>query len=201
MPLQTEFLLNADKCGENAFIQVKRSGPICLYKRVGMDGRPRELELFKVKTVKAGAPLPGGAKVEKDYESYPGASSFGRTALSIGGVGAEQRATQLFEVWAANPELSAVELSQNQSSQPVAGKPAAQAVVKVAKSRQRVDKDATYVIPDGEFTQADFAKANNMPERGRVYGILQQQVKSGKVKPVGLKKVGKGRPSAYFARA
>lgn len=202
MPLQTEFILNADKCGDHVFRQVKRSGPICLYSRTDVsDGRPRGLELFKVKTVKAGAPLPDGSVVEKDYEQYPGGAAFGRSALSIGGIGAEERANQLFEIWSANPDLSTVDLMSSQTTTSTS-ETASQAIVTIVKARRvRSDKNAVYVIPDGEFTQADFAKANGMPERGRVYGILQQQVKSGLVTPAGLKKSGKGRPQAYFTKA
>lgn len=202
MPLQTEFITNADACGDHVFTQIARKGNICLYKRTGVaDGRPKDLELFKVKTIKAGAALPGGNVVEKDYESYPGKAAFGKSAMSIGGIGADERATQLFDIWAANPDLNPLEVSEAAKGQPVTNPIAEQAVVRVAKTRVRSDKNAVYVIPDGEFTQADFAKANGLPERGRVYGILQQQVKSGLVTPVGLKKSGKGRPQAYFVKA
>jgi len=39
-----------------------------------------------------------------------------------------------------------------------------------------------------------------MPERGKVYGVLQAQVTKGLVKSLGLKKTGKGRPTAFFAK-
>lgn len=67
---------------------------------------------------------------------------------------------------------------------------------KVAKVRKpRVEKE--YQYPTGEFTQAQFAVANGMPERGAVWGVLDKLVNSGKITKV-LKQVGKGRPTQFF---
>jgi hypothetical protein len=189
MPLQAEFILNTDKCGDNIFRQIKRQGNICLYSRTGLaDGRPRGFELFKVKTVKAGASLPGGLKVEADYEQYPSARMFGKSAASICGEGSEARALELFTKWAADPapETKMIDVQTGE--------------VKV-RTRKSVNDNVVYVIPAGEFTQAGFAEANGMELRGRVYGVLQAQVTKGLVKSLGLKKVGKGRPTAFFVKA
>lgn len=79
-PLQTLFVMNANKVGDNVFKQLKRVGNICLYSRTPIhDEEPRWWEVIITKVVKEGTPLPGGAKVEADYENYPGASSFGLT--------------------------------------------------------------------------------------------------------------------------
>ncbi len=59
------------------------------------------------------------------------------------------------------------------------------------------DKVVTYNYPVGEFTQAQFANVNGMPERGTVWSVLDKLVKGGKLDKV-LKKLGKGRPSQVF---
>jgi hypothetical protein len=68
----------------------------------------------------------------------------------------------------------------------------------VAVTVAKVKKDVlTMVIPAGEFTQADFANANGLPERGVVWSKLDALVKAGKLaKKFGSN--GKGRPKAYF---
>lgn len=66
--------------------------------------------------------------------------------------------------------------------------------VTVAKVKKNV---VTFNIPTGEFTQADFANANGLPERGVVWSKLDGLVKEGKLtKRFGT--TGKGRPKAYF---
>lgn len=66
--------------------------------------------------------------------------------------------------------------------------------VTVAKVKKNV---VTFNIPVGEFTQADFANANGLPERGVVWSKLDGLVKEGKLtKRFGT--TGKGRPKAYF---
>lgn len=68
------------------------------------------------------------------------------------------------------------------------------AVVTVAKV---VNNVLTMVIPSGEFTQAEFANANGLPERGVVWSKLDALVKLGKLsKRFGT--TGKGRPKAFF---
>lgn len=53
------------------------------------------------------------------------------------------------------------------------------------------------IIPTGEFTQAEFAIANGLPERGVVWSKLDALVKAGTiVKRFGSN--GKGRPKAFF---
>lgn len=66
--------------------------------------------------------------------------------------------------------------------------------VTVAKVTKGV---VTMVIPTGEFTQAEFAIANGLPERGVVWSKLDTLVKSGTLsKRFGT--TGKGRPKAFF---
>ena len=73
--------------------------------------------------------------------------------------------------------------------------------VKVKRTRKSGPDNTVYVIPDGEFTQAGFATANSMPVRGKVYAVIQTQLKRGLIKSVGMKQIGRGRPSVFFTKA
>lgn len=72
------------------------------------------------------------------------------------------------------------------------------AVVTVAKVR-KARVTLTMVIPSGEFTQAEIAKANGLPERGAIWGKIQKEIKENRIKLVEMRKVGKGRPTAIYA--
>ena len=77
--LQTKFEANVDKTGVNTFEQIKRTNEVALYKRTRPTGT-EVFEVFIIKVVPKGAKLPGGAVVAEEYESYPGAASFGKSA-------------------------------------------------------------------------------------------------------------------------
>lgn len=80
--LRTSFQKNVDHCGMHNFTQIKRSDKAALYQRTRLDGTIHSFEVFKIKVVLKGAPLPNNKFVEEDYESYPGKYSFGKTAYS-----------------------------------------------------------------------------------------------------------------------
>lgn len=82
MPIQPAFLTNADKCGDHIFTQIKRTGNVAVYRRNEVDtNKLIGFEVFVIKTVKAGTVFAkGGTPTENDYESYPGSSSFGKSA-------------------------------------------------------------------------------------------------------------------------
>ncbi len=82
MPLQKQFVTNADGCGDHVFTQLERSGNFAVYSRKNVKtDKVVWFEVVTIKTVKAGTVFAkGSAPTEFDYESYPGKSSFGRTA-------------------------------------------------------------------------------------------------------------------------
>jgi hypothetical protein len=80
--LQVEFKSNVDLCGLHTFKQIKTNGIAAIYQRIRSDGTTHSFEAFKIKVVKAGAPLPNGTVVLEDYQPYPGKSVFGKTAFS-----------------------------------------------------------------------------------------------------------------------
>ena len=99
--LEPEIHWTGDGFGESNAItlkQVKREGRVCIYERFRKCGTSDGYEVFTVKVVEAGAPMPGGGVVAETYESYPRANSFGRTAWHIRGlVNAEKRFQELLQ--------------------------------------------------------------------------------------------------------
>lgn len=83
--LPSEFIKNVDSCGDHRFIQLYRDENIALYIRKKLNEVIFGYECFKIKTVKAGTQLPGGALVEEDYEVYPSKNAFGKSAIYISG--------------------------------------------------------------------------------------------------------------------
>lgn len=79
--LQKEFTGNFDRVGNTKFIQLKKENGVAMYERQNMDGTFRSYEVFIVKVVEKGTPLPGGNTVQETYEQYPGCAAFGKTAF------------------------------------------------------------------------------------------------------------------------
>jgi uncharacterized membrane protein len=187
LPVQTSFLTNADGTGDQVFTQIKREGNVAIYRRDRVStGHTYGFEVVVLKQVKAGQPLPGGNVVEKDYESYPGSSSFGKSAW--------------FFMSEADAELKFDKVVKTLSTTPTVEVEATEVVGDVVVPVVEVKKknDTTWVIPQGEFTQADFAKANGLPERGTVYNILQSVINKGIVKLADRRKIGGGRPTSFY---
>jgi hypothetical protein len=94
--LQKEFTGNYDKVGMNKFVQLRKENGVAMYERFNTDGTTRSYEVFIIKTVPKGAPLPNGKTVEESYEQYPGANAFGKTAYDCRTLAqAEERFDQL----------------------------------------------------------------------------------------------------------
>ena len=94
--LQKEFTGNYDKVGMNKFVQLRKENGVAMYERFNTDGTTRSYEVFIVKVVPKGAPLPNGKTVEESYEQYPGANAFGKTAYDCRTMAqAEERFDQL----------------------------------------------------------------------------------------------------------
>lgn len=173
-PLQPVFLTNADGCGDHIFTQIKRSGNVCLYRRnKASDGRIMAYEVIITKTIKAGAPLPGGSVVANDYENYPGKSQFGKAAWFCVD---EQSADDKFEKLIKDTTV----------------------LVSIVEVSTEEVKDESSDIPVGEFTQSQFAVHNCMPPRGVVYNVLQSLINKGVVRISQRVQIGGGRPTILY---
>lgn len=184
--LQKEFVMNADKCGNHTFTQVRREKNVALYRRDKVDtGRFQSCEVFFVKVVKAGSPLPGGGTVAEDYEQYPGASAFGRTAWSICGkesdalLCANKRFEELLK------ETSEVETTTDETVIPV---------IKVSNTERRALN-----WPDKPFTQKELAAFNHIDNYKEVYTDLQRALASGKIVVSGQRESTRGKSAKLFS--
>ncbi len=92
----------------------------------------------------------------------------------------------------ANADVSPIPLTIPDVTPLVDGS-AAVTVAKVTKTKVQ----PTMVIPTGSFTQAQFAVANGLPERGIVWSKLDFLVQNGKLNKT-MQKMGRGRPAAVF---
>jgi len=188
--LEKTFVMNADKCGDHTFTQVRRENNVAAYRRNSVaTGRFHTFEVFLIKVVKAGAPLPGGGTVAESYEQYPGASAFGRSAWSMGG---EEKAAlkvtmkKFDELLKSKSPVVVEETSTEVETVPVA---------RVAKG------EVTLKIPDQPFTQKELAAFNGIENYKEVYSDLQKMLASKALKIVGQREVTRGKAAKLFGKA
>ena len=169
--LEKEFVMNADKTGNHTFKQLRKEDGVALYERVRPDGSHFDYEVFVVKTVKAGTALPGGKKVEEDYEQYPGAAQWGKTAWSPASLGA---AEEKFDQLVAKLKSEA-------------GLP---------KRRGRKSKaPASITLPKGKFTMKVLIEKTGLTQPV-LYLRIKALMQAGKVVEVGRVKSESGRGRA-----
>lgn len=154
--LSTEFTCNADKCGEQVFRQMRRSDGVAMYQRIRPDGSIKGYEVFIIKTIKAGTALPGGKSVAEDYEQYPGAAQWGKTAWSPG---SEAAADEKFD--------ALVKRLRSEVGQP-------------KRRGRKATAATTFVVPSGKFTMKMLIEQTGMTQPV-LYIRLQKLIKEGKV--------------------
>lgn len=183
--LELTFVANCDKCGDNRFIQLMKQSignrGVALYRRQNMEGRTLGYEVFLYKVVTAGTPLPVGF-VEEDYEPYPGASSFGKTAFSCM---TEERAKERFE------EL--VKKAKEAEANPTKGR----------GRRKKTTEPVKIEYPQGAFTVNMLASTNKQIHTVVVYKQVKADLKKGLITQVGTQKnrTGKGKSAALYSLA
>lgn len=154
--LSTEFTMNADKCGNEVFRQMRRSDGVAMYQRIHLDGGIKGYEVFIIKTIKAGTALPGGKSVAEDYEQYPGAAQWGKTAWSPG---SEAAADEKFD--------ALVKRLRSEVGQP-------------KRRGRKATAATTFVVPSGKFTMKMLIEQTGMTQPV-LYIRLQKLIKEGKV--------------------
>lgn len=154
--LSTEFTMNADKCGEQVFRQMRKNDGVAMYQRIRPDGGIKGYEVFIIKTIKAGTALPGGKSVAEDYEQYPGAAQWGKTAWSPG---SEAAADEKFD--------ALVKRLRSEVGQPV-------------RRGRKATAATTFVVPSGKFTMRMLIEQTGMTQPV-LYIRLQKLIKEGKV--------------------
>lgn len=95
--LEIEKIWTGDGFGQNEAItlrQIKRTDTVAMYERITKSNLSQGFEVFVVRVVEAGTPLPGNVTVQESYEQYPSANRFGKTAWCVQNL---QKADALFE--------------------------------------------------------------------------------------------------------
>lgn len=180
--LQTEFRSNADGCGLHVFTQLKRNGNICLYRRTRVsDGTLHSFEVINSRATNSAT-----------TDSYPEASTFGTRGWSYK---TEDAAEERFKK-CVQQELQKIAVPVN-TVLPQAQPAVTSAVVVSGNSVV----STTNIVPVGEFTQADFARANGLPERGSVYNVIQKMISGGNIKVSRREKRGPGRETVLYVAA
>ena len=159
--LQKEFQSNVDQSGLQTFREVKRNEVAAIYQRIRSDGTTHSFEAFRIKIVKAGAALPGGLKVLEDYVSYPGKTSFGKTAYSCKSLAAAE--ARFDEIVKKAAELDAIAVEEEAASGDEAGK-------RGPKNKDR----STIKVPQDKFTMKQLHALN--PEMS--FGFLYLHVRN-----------------------
>lgn len=172
--LEKEFIRNVDSCGDHRFTQVDRSSDMALYIRRKLDGRIFGYECFKVKIVKAGTSLPGGAIVDEDYEVYPSKHAFGKTAMFIS-ANKEIKTSTIVGLFNSRHNI----LDENDSIQPT----------------------YEFNIPNEEFTIKMLMAVNPSKSYIECYQFVNLQLGTS-LKLLGTKSSpsGKGKPSNYYTK-
>lgn len=179
--LQKEFTGNFDRVGNNKFVQLKKENGVAIYERQNMDGSTRSYEVFIVKVVEKGTPLPGGNTVQETYEQYPGCAAFGKTAYDCKTLGnAESRFDELVQKVKTSKEAKEESIKS--------GKP-------VRRGRKANPNKAKIAIPSGKFTMKMLVTDYNVPQPS-MYLVVRQWVNAGQVKVTGTIRSESGRGKA-----
>lgn len=195
--LQKTFQTNADKIGIHQFTLVKRTPTVAMYRRDHLDGRLHSYEVFRVKTVKAGAPLPGGLFVQEDYESYPGKGGFGRYGYSCKTL---ERAEHWFDhLLHINDPIEVSDPKEGEDEGPGAkSKPLGEIGAK-RRGRKAVDRSSLKMPKKGEkFDIKTLSAMNPSVSSGFMYLHLQGLIKMQQAAAVDTVKGGRGKPTVVY---
>ena len=154
--LEKQFECNTDKSGDQIFRQMRKKDGVAMYQRIRPDGSIKGYDVFIIKTIKAGTPLPHGKSVAEDYEQYPGAAQWGKTAWSPS---SESAAEEKFD--------DLVLRMRSEIGQP--------------KRRGRKAVATTkFVVPSGKFTMKMLVEQTGMTQPV-LYMRIQKLITDGKV--------------------
>lgn len=154
--LSTEFTCGAGERDAVVFRQMRKNDGVAMYQRIRPDGGIKGYEVFIIKTIKAGTALPGGKSVAEDYEQYPGAAQWGKTAWSPG---SEAAADEKFD--------ALVKRLRSEVGQP-------------KRRGRKATAATTFVVPSGQFTMKMLIEQTGMTQPV-LYIRLQKLIKEGKV--------------------
>ena len=198
--LEQTFVKNFDKCGDNAFTQVKTAPTpslnTYLYRRDLMDGSFVSYEVFVAKRRYKGDKLPGGLVEAEDRERYPTANDFGFTAKEFKNLSsAESYFDELVE------KMQVKEDKKNGVEAPKAETFEAQVSAKLdltpkIRGRKRKERPALVYPTGNQWLMKDLLVVNEKWTQPLAYIELQKALKSGIVVEVARVKNDSGRGRA-----
>jgi hypothetical protein len=207
--LEKQFVMNADKTGKMNFSEVKREDDVAIYQRTRLDGTPFNYEVFIVKKVKAGAPLPGGAVEKVDRECYPGANSFGHTAYDCNSMAHAQM--KFLELKAKHAGLVEAREESAKTGKRVRAKkivnvidvkanvkaPAVSTEAKGKRGRKKIDR-SQFKFPAGEWDMNAAVEMNIACGPATLYNYIKGMVAAGEMEVCGKISGGRGKPKLMY---
>lgn len=173
-----------------------RSG-VAMYSRWTKDGKFGGYEVFQIKILPKGHKC-FAAVVEEDTEKYPTAENFGRIAWHIWAKPLAEEAfqAQIDKLTGKTKVVETDNEDEDNDNENAATEEIHVPVVHITPT------NVTWVIPDGEFTTAQFGMVNNLPVPGKGYFELKNLLSSGKIVEVARRKVseGRGRATVFFSK-
>lgn len=181
------------QAGAVTLTQLKRTPTVALYQRTQKNGMPQGYEVFMVKIVKAGTPQLGGGVVEEDYEVYPRANSFGKTAWAPGSLG---HAEKIYENLVKG--LKPCDVGEDVDEDEDGGAEAPETTEPKAK---RVKKDLPVLtLPATEFSVKELAEQNKV-EYSVAYLTVKAALEAKTVKLVRTeRRAAKGKETSIYAK-
>ena len=187
--LELTFVKNCDGSGNHTFTQIRREAIVAAYKRNKVsNGHFQGVEVFLIKTIREGAPLPGGGQVTEAYEQYPGASAFGRHAWSF--TGNEDVATK-----AAMARFDTLLKGQI----PVVEGEDETEIIHVARVGKSAAPRRSLNFPEKPFTQKELAAHNHIDNYKEVYTDLQRFLGAGTLVKYAKRESTHGKSAVLFA--
>lgn len=195
--IEEQFSYNANQTGVQSFERVcQQQTPTghnaYIYKRVLPDGRIFGFEVFVPSVKKAGTyPLPNGKSIsyEEDFEEYPGAAKFGRSAWAC--ITEERARVRLADLVKALP-VALVESPEEE-------KESVTAPVSNGRGRPRGERPVLS-MPEGEFSCKELAEKNGV-EYVTAFVFLKEAEEAGTVKRTRTeRRAARGKPTQLFEK-
>lgn len=174
--LRVEFQSNADGCGLETFKQIKRTDKVAMYERIRKDGTLHCVEVFLIKTIKAGTVFAkGSAPTTEDAESYPGKSSFGKFAYCCKTIEqAEGRYAELVQKVKELTEKDLVDTDANEVEDTTKNETKKESKATGGKRGRKPIDRSTIKMPKDRFTMKQLELLNP----GVSFGFLYQHLRS-----------------------
>lgn len=183
--------------GAITLTQIKRTDKVAMYSRHSKEGRFGGYEVFLVKVVEAGTPLPGGGVVEESYEQYPTANRFGKIAWHIGSLGYANVVYDNLVAGRGPREDAEIEMDDTEATEVETP-----TVTRAPGQRGRVKGPRPVLkLPEAEFTVNEVADLNQV-EYPIAFIFIKESVEKQEIKFLRTeRRNARGKESSIYAKA